>query len=287
MARRPRPKPKPLVIARSGYLFAGGKIDPSIEGSPDGRADVCRVLDPEDAAASLSGRHDPRRQPDRHQLHRHAGRPRRLGAIFPAPRLCGLCGRSGGARPRRALVAGARAGDAAAAVLRRAALRRAGARQAVAAGASAHPMARHRQAGRPVLRSVLCLAISLAGRFAKQQALNRDAGIALLDKIGPAILLTHSQSGAFGWPIADARPNWSRRSSRSSRTARRCTRPSSRAPDWFADMPSARPSGLGEVPLPYDPPLPPPASSSPSCGRTRRTRPIWCAAGCRRSRRAS
>ena len=42
--------------------------------------------------------------------------------------------------------------------------------------------------------------------FAKQQALNRDALVALLDKIGPAILLTHSQSGAFGWPVADARP---------------------------------------------------------------------------------
>src|SRR5260370_8591889 len=43
--------------------------------------------------------------------------------------------------------------------------------------------------------------------FAKQQELNRDAGAAVLDKIGPAILLTHSQSGAMGWPIADKRPN--------------------------------------------------------------------------------
>jgi pimeloyl-ACP methyl ester carboxylesterase len=39
------------------------------------------------------------------------------------------------------------------------------------------------------------------------QQRNRDAGAALLDKIGPAILLTHSQSGSFGWLIADARPN--------------------------------------------------------------------------------
>jgi pimeloyl-ACP methyl ester carboxylesterase len=35
---------------------------------------------------------------------------------------------------------------------------------------------------------------------------NKDAGAALLDRIGPAIVLTHSQSGAFGWLIADARP---------------------------------------------------------------------------------
>jgi len=38
------------------------------------------------------------------------------------------------------------------------------------------------------------------------ERLNREAGIALLDRIGPAILLTHSQSGPFGWQLADARP---------------------------------------------------------------------------------
>ena len=34
----------------------------------------------------------------------------------------------------------------------------------------------------------------------------REAGSALLDRIGPAIFLTHSQSGPLGWTIADARP---------------------------------------------------------------------------------
>jgi pimeloyl-ACP methyl ester carboxylesterase len=34
----------------------------------------------------------------------------------------------------------------------------------------------------------------------------REAGAALLDRIGPAVLLTHSQGGSFGWAIADARP---------------------------------------------------------------------------------
>ena len=38
------------------------------------------------------------------------------------------------------------------------------------------------------------------------QQRNKDAGAALLDRIGPAVVLTHSQSGAFGWLIADARP---------------------------------------------------------------------------------
>jgi pimeloyl-ACP methyl ester carboxylesterase len=35
---------------------------------------------------------------------------------------------------------------------------------------------------------------------------NGNVPAALLDRIGPAIILTHSQSGPFGWLIADARP---------------------------------------------------------------------------------
>ena len=43
--------------------------------------------------------------------------------------------------------------------------------------------------------------------FSKHQPLIRDALLALLNKIGPSILLTHSQAGAFTWPVADARPD--------------------------------------------------------------------------------
>jgi len=40
-----------------------------------------------------------------------------------------------------------------------------------------------------------------------QDKLNLDAHVALLEKIGvPAILITHSQGGSFGWQVADARP---------------------------------------------------------------------------------
>src|SRR5215470_16174479 len=39
------------------------------------------------------------------------------------------------------------------------------------------------------------------------QTLSRDAIVALLDRIGPSIVMTHSQSGAYGWPVADARPD--------------------------------------------------------------------------------
>lgn len=36
--------------------------------------------------------------------------------------------------------------------------------------------------------------------------IDREAGAALLDRIGPAILVTHSRAGTTGWQIADARP---------------------------------------------------------------------------------
>jgi pimeloyl-ACP methyl ester carboxylesterase len=94
--------------------------------------------------------------------------------------------------------------------------------------------------------------------FPLQQQLNRDALVALLDKIGPAILLTHSQSGAFGWPVADERPTLVK--------AILAVEPSGPpvhdvefkgAPDWFADVAKTKISGLGEVPLTYDPPGPP------------------------------
>jgi len=89
--------------------------------------------------------------------------------------------------------------------------------------------------------------------FAKQQELNRDAGIALLDRIGPAIIMVHSQSGTFGWPIADARPNLVK--------AILAVEPSGPpvrdaefkgAPDYFVDGPPTKPWGLAAVRLTYD-----------------------------------
>ncbi len=38
------------------------------------------------------------------------------------------------------------------------------------------------------------------------EKLNLAAGVALIEKIGPSVLLTHSQSGSFGWLIANAKP---------------------------------------------------------------------------------
>jgi pimeloyl-ACP methyl ester carboxylesterase len=41
----------------------------------------------------------------------------------------------------------------------------------------------------------------------RREPFNRDAGIALLEKIGPSIILPHSQSGPYAWLMADARPD--------------------------------------------------------------------------------
>jgi pimeloyl-ACP methyl ester carboxylesterase len=80
------------------------------------------------------------------------------------------------------------------------------------------------------------------------QERNRDAGAALLDKIGPAIVLTHSQSGAFGWLIADARPQLVK--------AIVAIEPS--GPPFEATIigtGKARAFGPTDIPIAYDPPI--------------------------------
>ena len=84
------------------------------------------------------------------------------------------------------------------------------------------------------------------------QQRNQDAGAALLDKIGPAIVLTHSQSGAFGWLIADARPQLVK--------AIVAIEPS--GPPFEAAIigtGKARVWGPTDIPITYDPPVKEPA----------------------------
>ncbi|HEY6199337.1 MAG TPA: alpha/beta hydrolase [Candidatus Binatia bacterium] len=59
----------------------------------------------------------------------------------------------------------------------------------------------------PSVQQLLQSQIPAIKDFTKQQFLNVPALVALLDKIGPSILLVHSQAGAFGWPVADTRPD--------------------------------------------------------------------------------
>lgn len=62
------------------------------------------------------------------------------------------------------------------------------------------------QRGDPVFDQFYASQVQLLRPNSVSEQLVRDAGAALLDKIGPAIIITHSQSGPFGWVIADARP---------------------------------------------------------------------------------
>jgi len=87
------------------------------------------------------------------------------------------------------------------------------------------------------------------------EAMMRRAGGALLDRIGPAILLTHSQSGPFGWTIADARPRLVR--------GILAIEPNGAPvyevkfvgpPRWFDDDAATRPWGITRGPLTFDPP---------------------------------
>lgn len=92
--------------------------------------------------------------------------------------------------------------------------------------------------------------------FTEQQTLNRDALLALLERIGPAILLVHSQAGAFAWPVADAKPELVK--------AILAVEPNGPpfhglefvgAPDWFKEGPIALPYGITSMPLTYAPPV--------------------------------
>ena len=82
-----------------------------------------------------------------------------------------------------------------------------------------------------------------------QEKYSVRALIALLDRIGPAVLLTHSQSGPFGWCVADARPQLV--------NAILAVEPNgplfhdTEAPAEQAE----RPWGLSREPLTFDPPV--------------------------------
>ncbi len=92
----------------------------------------------------------------------------------------------------------------------------------------------------------------------KSQQINRDAAVALLDEIGPAIVLTHSQSGAYGWLIADARPKLVKALIAIEPNGPPVYESDFRGPpDWFADIGTRKRFGLTIAPLTYDPPLKP------------------------------
>jgi pimeloyl-ACP methyl ester carboxylesterase len=109
--------------------------------------------------------------------------------------------------------------------------------------------------GDPVFDQFYASQVPSLEDFTLQQVLNRDAILDLVAKIGPSILLTHSQSGAFGWPVADAKPDLVK--------AMIAVEPNgppfynvenTGAPGWFRDAATMqRPWGLTADPLAYSP----------------------------------
>jgi pimeloyl-ACP methyl ester carboxylesterase len=60
--------------------------------------------------------------------------------------------------------------------------------------------------GNPIFDAGYARGVAYLASNAETQDLVQKAGSALLDRIGPAIVITHSQAGPFGWLLADARP---------------------------------------------------------------------------------
>jgi pimeloyl-ACP methyl ester carboxylesterase len=109
-------------------------------------------------------------------------------------------------------------------------------------------------AGDPVFDQFYMSQVPFVRTPEKAQTMTRDGLIALLEKIGPSVVMTHSQSGAMGWLVADARPDLVR--------ALIQVEPSGPpvhdvdmvgAPDYLRDGAAARPWGLAAIPLGYAP----------------------------------
>ena len=102
--------------------------------------------------------------------------------------------------------------------------------------------------GDPIFDAFYATQVESISSAAETDTLAQAAGAALLDKIGNAILVTHSQAGAFGWLIADARPKLVK--------GILALEPS--GPPFEAVIigkGEARPWGMTEAPMTYDPPV--------------------------------
>ena len=137
----------------------------------------------------------------------------------------------------------------------RAALHRAGTQAALAASEPAHPMARSGTKGDATFDAFYASQVETIGDEALIEQINREAGAKLLDRIGPAVLLTHSQAGVIGWSVADERPQLVK-----GILAVEPSGPPIRetvakgAPDYFEDGVIARPWGVTRGKIAFDPP---------------------------------
>jgi pimeloyl-ACP methyl ester carboxylesterase len=107
---------------------------------------------------------------------------------------------------------------------------------------------KHGQVGDPIFDQFYSSQVQFLVSNVETQTLIQHAASALLDRIGPAIILTHSQSGAFGWLIADARP----------KRVKAIVAVEPLGPpfqDAVLDNDKARAWGITDIPMTYDPPI--------------------------------
>jgi pimeloyl-ACP methyl ester carboxylesterase len=102
-----------------------------------------------------------------------------------------------------------------------------------------------------------------------QAQMNIDALAELLDQLGPSILLVHSQSGAYAWPLAQARPDLVKAIVAAEpngppvhdvvvQSVQRFDQPwestiQQTEDDWYRDNPAVKRYGLTNTPLAYTP----------------------------------
>lgn len=97
-----------------------------------------------------------------------------------------------------------------------------------------------------VLRQFLSAQVEYLPSNRESQRLVLEAGKELLKQTGPAILLTHSQAGPFGWLLADACPE----------LVKGIVALEPSGPPFSDDLtsPQAKNFGIAELPLHYEPP---------------------------------
>lgn len=101
--------------------------------------------------------------------------------------------------------------------------------------------------GDPVFDAFYATQVESLASNEETQTLVQAAGNALLDKIGPAILVTHSQAGPFGWLLADSRP----------KAVKGIIAVEPTGPPFQNSVTNenkARPWGIADIRLTYDPP---------------------------------
>jgi pimeloyl-ACP methyl ester carboxylesterase len=112
------------------------------------------------------------------------------------------------------------------------------------------------QRGDPVFDQFYASQVQYVGDARVNESMLRAAVAALLDKIGPAIVLTHSQSGSIGWVIADERPQLVK-----AIVAAEPSGPPFR--NAVFNTSPARPWGITSTPMKYDPPVTDPSQLKP------------------------